>query len=370
MLRFVMLCLMFGFAHPVIGIEPSREPTAELEPEPAWSVANRTDHFRKKRSFAPPGAIEAWSDRVDRVEAGFLFVDGKHIPCPLEIKTDPETGQLHANGIPLWFDDDIGQPRYRRANAEPSRQPRDSQWVQRRLVQSLEGKRVVLAFGQRPAQFVDEVDFFPSLLNPDPTSQPFTDMRDSILDPELQMMVEQWLVSYSPSAELVEAAKVIADRYDKVASENNAQIAATTTLSRLTYPMTMFGLIVGVYTFGHLMMTTPKSPALYPNANLLEMMSQATVVSVVLICAHAALDLTWTLLTSQAGQMREINPFGAQFLENPRALVAFKAIATLGACGLLIGLRKHRAAQTACWWMCLVCTILTFRWLIFSSMLV
>jgi hypothetical protein len=31
-------------------------------------------------------------------------------------------------------------------------------------------------------------------------------------------------------------------------------------------------------------------------------------------------------------------------------------------------LRRHYIARLAAWWLCLACTILTFRWLMFNSM--
>jgi len=51
-------------------------------------------------------------------------------------------------------------------------------------------------------------------------------------------------------------------------------------------------------------------------------------------------------------------------------LIAAKATIICGSVGLLYFLRHHRQAQTAAWWACLICTLLTFRWLTFNSMFV
>jgi hypothetical protein len=51
-------------------------------------------------------------------------------------------------------------------------------------------------------------------------------------------------------------------------------------------------------------------------------------------------------------------------------LSIFKATATLLSCSLLLFLRRHPRAQLASWWLCLVCTLLTFRWLVLNSMFV
>ncbi|QDS89371.1 hypothetical protein EC9_35700 [Rosistilla ulvae] len=343
--------------------------SALAEPKPEMSVASRqpTDSHRDSIRERPLHFDQ--ESRVTRIEKGYLFVDGERIAWPFEITSTPNTDHLSVNGYKIWVGtSQTSRPRGR--NDNPSRQFRNNRYLQRHVVESLRGNRAVFAFSDSPAVILNENVFCANLLKFDRESEPYQELQDSIADQEQLQSMEAWFTSYTPSQDLIDAATVVVERYERANQINRAQVSAATALNQLTYPMTMFGLMVGVYAFGHLMMTTPKTPALFPEANLLDVMSRATVISVALICAHASLDLVWTLLTSRAGQMREINPVGAQFVDSPAALIAFKATVTLGACGLLIGLRKHRFAQTACWWMCLVCTILTFRWLIFSSMLV
>ena len=92
-------------------------------------------------------------------------------------------------------------------------------------------------------------------------------------------------------------------------------------------------------------------------------------VSLALIIALSLLDLTRTLLVSRTSLMKEVNPLGAALIDNPQALIALKTAATLFAVTHLYVLRQHRAAQQGAWWGCLVCTLLTARWLTFTSML-
>lgn len=68
--------------------------------------------------------------------------------------------------------------------------------------------------------------------------------------------------------------------------------------------------------------------------------------------------------------MRELNPLGSRLIDDPVQLSAFKIATTLLCCTLLYALRGHATARTAAWWLCLVCTVLTFRWLVANSLFV
>ncbi len=78
--------------------------------------------------------------------------------------------------------------------------------------------------------------------------------------------------------------------------------------------------------------------------------------SLILVVALSLLDLVWTLLASQAGTMRELNPVGGRLIDDPAKLIAFKVAMTGLAAGLIFKLRYYRRAQLASWWACLILT--------------
>lgn len=151
---------------------------------------------------------------------------------------------------------------------------------------------------------------------------------------------------------------------DAVAKRN-----AIKRLDNLAYPLTVFGMMLAVLSFGHLLMCLPRpyddAPAV-PSPGMM----RATGYSLMLVVALSSMDLVWTLLASQAGQMKELNPLASRFIENPEMLIAFKMAATAFGCGVLYKLRHHSRAQFATWWLCLICTVLAFRWLTFNSMFI
>jgi hypothetical protein len=73
-------------------------------------------------------------------------------------------------------------------------------------------------------------------------------------------------------------------------------------------------------------------------------------------------------MAASTGQLRELNPIGSHLVENPRHLAGFKIAITVAAIGVLWLLRRHKRAQLAAWWICLLLTLVTIRWLAFSSM--
>ena len=150
-----------------------------------------------------------------------------------------------------------------------------------------------------------------------------------------------------------------------VEERNQAEIAARRNLDLSSYPLTVFGMVLVVIAFGNLL--SNEAP-LDIQSSESPVMERRVKIFLMLIAAFSVLDLIWTLLASRANALTELNPIGAQLITNPIGLLAFKALVTLGAIGILFALRSHRVAQRGAWWACLICTLLTVRWLTFNSM--
>jgi hypothetical protein len=92
--------------------------------------------------------------------------------------------------------------------------------------------------------------------------------------------------------------------------------------------------------------------------------------NVILLGLLSGFDLSLTLAAQQAGTLLELNPLGSQLVANPLLLASFKITSLVAACAILVTLRRYRGAQVVSWWMCMVCTVLTYRWVTFNSLFI
>jgi Domain of unknown function (DUF5658) len=308
------------------------------------------------------------------VETGYLFADGRYIPPPYHIAVSPE-GKVYVNGEVLPGEIGFGGARgeYSRPQPMPGRgfgwgrgfafRPREHRHLQSRL----EAEQVVVTFSD--AQVVNLPDqtyhFLKSLTDPDPTSEHFRALL-AALPAETATRWRAWITGFDVPPDLQARAEEMIGGYEAALAENQAQIRAVRILDTIGYPLTVTGMLLAVIALGHLLMSVPNRMATHPEAR--RELPRATTISLVLIIAFSAFDLVWTILTAQSGQMREMNPIGSRLVDSPELLIGFKLAATGVGCGLLYALRRHGRAQLASWWLCLVCTVLTFRWLMFNSM--
>jgi hypothetical protein len=180
----------------------------------------------------------------------------------------------------------------------------------------------------------------------------------------------KWLESFEPSEEFVSRAGGIVELYERTMAQNLAEIGATRRLNTFAYPLSVCGMVLTTVGMGHLLSQRPPVGSKPRDTDATPLALRAAIYSLGLVILFSALDLAWTILASQAGQMRELNPLGSHLIENPLGLVAFKVGATALAVGLLLALRKYKRAQLASWWVCLICTLLTARWVLLNSMFV
>jgi hypothetical protein len=80
-----------------------------------------------------------------------------------------------------------------------------------------------------------------------------------------------------------------------------------------------------------------------------------------------ALDLSFTMLSHEAGHLNELNPLGRMLLDDSAALMLFKGGFVALGTTVLIVLRRYRGAEVASWWLCLVYALLTLRWTTYSQ---
>lgn len=327
-------------------------------------------------------------------ETGFVFIDGEFVPPPYTVTLSEDENDVLINerAIPGA----IPESRFRTGpfsgrsapREETSRRRRGFGWQNwstppprrmwaARIRQYLDHDAAIVAFsGERLATLRQAQTYalLRSLLDPQQLSANVDELMEIPIGPEAAALWQKWLLEFRPDAEFRRHAEPHLAAFEAAEAANLAQVAAVRRFDAVAYPLTLLGMLMSVVAFGHLLMSLPNNDAMRRKGEgeggISAEVIRATIISVLLVAALSSLDLVWTLLASQAGQMRELNPIASHFIEDPLSLIAFKATATLLGCGLLYALRRHSRAQLASWWMCLVCTMLTFRWLVFNSMFV
>ncbi|QDU41025.1 hypothetical protein Mal4_53900 [Maioricimonas rarisocia] len=311
------------------------------------------------------------------VEFGHLFVSGEYVPPPYEVSYEDQQLQINGVVVPIdaashvGFDDGDGDGDAWDDGNQGNSRRRQSQYPRalRTVLQSLEADDVVVVFPGAP----------PEILGADPLFELLAaDDRVKALDAVMQVLSPaadreewtEWLLNYEPPSDLLEYATTWVAHREDVHSDNLASINAVRRLDQFAYPLSVFGMIIGAMSVGHLLSYRPTIAENWQETDASPLAIRMLSRSVILIVVLSLFDLVWTILASQAGQMKELNPLASYFVHDPVGLIIFKSVATCVGVGLLVALRHYRRAQTATWWVCLVCTLLVFRWLTFSSMYV
>jgi len=136
------------------------------------------------------------------------------------------------------------------------------------------------------------------------------------------------------------------------------------------YGVNLFGMLAGVVALGSLLSSRPETDRRWRELN-----GSAAGMKLVARCGGLIIllglfDLVCTVMAIQTGMFRELNPIASQLSASPLMIVVFKLVAMGLGVGLLWRLRQYSGAQTAAWWMCLICTLVVFRWLTFQSMFI
>ncbi|QEG39313.1 DUF5658 family protein [Roseimaritima ulvae] len=335
------------------------------------------------------------SDTPIESELGYLFVDGTYLPPPYKIEADYEQELIHINGTEYSADafDLSGYtnrgfgmrgergswrfggrgPRRERGESSPAFPTSSSLQALVREIGSLQHGGFVILQSERPPMVLWTGQNGHELLETLIATE--TEPRDTLAIPSSleSRSKETWqelVDQFQATPAFLERATADVEKVHAAIDSNRIVANAVVWSERLSYPLTMFGLVLVVIAFGHLLINAQPMFFDVEEPKAMAHVKKATVVCLLMVGLMSAIDLTWTLLASQQGSMRELNPLGNQFISDASKLVLFKTVLTVTSLGLLFWFRHLPIARRASWWCCLVLTLLTARWLTFHSLLV
>ena len=297
-----------------------------------------------------------------KVTEGFLFVENRYVSLPYRVGFDENN--VFINDVPL---DSVV---LKSLVTEQSLQ--NGRWLQqgfRRLYQHLTTGGTLVLYSDAPVLLLantETSDLLKTLINNSALeSLANTGLAGDIQLPGESSYWKRFADGFECPQELRVRVGEVLEKEQAVEERNLAEIAARRNLNSSSYPLTIFGMVLVVIAFGNLL--SNEAPLdIQPSES--PVMGRRVKIFLMLIAAFSVLDLIWTLLASRANALTELNPIGSQLIHNPIGLLAFKTLVTVGVIGILFVLRGHRVAQRGAWWACLICTLVTVRWLTFNSM--
>lgn len=344
----------------------------------SFSGGNRRPDFNRENRKAQPEFFREGEFESQPTDEGFVFVNGEFLPRPYTFRASGKqtfindvmiAEELLSVASTLDLDDEEGYGRGARRRSQ-----RTDQTYAECLSESFaQSRQVIVVFdGEAPALLSTSAggnDLLSVLVSDAHRPELLPRLLAYAGSSEVASTWSDWILGFRPSPEFLTAAQPIVDRIDAALDEGQARQAAIKRLDSFAYPLTIAGMIMSVFAIGHLMSNPPNGGKTPDEIEMSPEVVKIVTRSLLLVVALSLLDLVWTLLASQAGTMRELNPVGGRLIDDPAKLVAFKVAMTGLAAGLIFKLRYYRRAQLASWWACLILTLLTVRWLTFNSML-
>lgn len=305
-------------------------------------------------------------------DGGYLFVDGEYVPLPYHFKTD--------NGCVTIPGTDVNLIEYLRSSSasesylESGNRRHLEEALQQICLHGNAAKTLVALFCDAPPIVLNkpsEVTDVLLLLTENGDVERVTGGRPKFLAADFpSARWYGWIKEFCCTTEFASRARSYITRVDHLEKESRFSITTLRYAENSLYPLSVLGMLAVVLSFGHLLSTHPSSDGENHPQPLSPSGDRVVCKTLVLVLVLSVLDLLWTILAVRTGTMREINPLGNQFIEDPLSLTLFKASATTMAVCLLYKVRHHLLARRAAWWVCLVCTLVAARWVTFSSMFI
>lgn len=187
---------------------------------------------------------------------------------------------------------------------------------------------------------------------------------------------QQWeevIAKFQPTSELNDRVALLQEKEAEIRdltreASDSAQWYELLASPSSKYGITLVAMVLAVVAAGNLMLYRPHGQGSWSEKT--DSGSDAMDVRriVIILALLGGFDLVLTLAAQKAGGFLELNPLGSELISSPILLAVFKLTTLVCACTILLKLRDYRGAQVASWWLCMVCTVLTFRWVTFNSL--
>lgn len=298
---------------------------------------------------------------------GFVFINGRYIAPPYEIRLDE--GVLTVNGEVLSC-----HPPQRGYGGRGFGFRGENSWrfMVGEIYGHLTGDLVILSFSDQPYLALDgstTYDLLKAMTAEGGRALRQLTVREQLPAEFDRKIWDQWLESFEPPGELLQRAAVLINKFEDNQRAAESDMRASRLLNQMAYPLAVGGMVLSVLAVGHLLGGRPHARQRIIGLDTSPEMIQSLNWSLMLVAAFSLMDLAWTILAANAGQMHELNPIGSHLIENPRHLAGYKIGITMPSLAVLWLLRKHKRAQVAAWWLCLILTFVTLRWLTFSPLM-
>lgn len=348
--------------------ERNREDRARGEGRRPYRDGESSGDFGYGREFRGFGGPPPFSPLTEGSSSkGFLFLDGTYVPPPYEIRLMDD--KVSINGKILEC-----QPPQRGHGFRGFARQVEATWrsAVSEITGDLSNDFVVLCFKDQPYVRLDGTmtyDMLKAMTAEGGRAMRQISLREQLPENFDKSLWDQWIERYEAPGDLLQRAAVLTNTYETTQLKAEADMRATRLLNQLSYPLAVGGMVLTVLAIGHLLGGRPHARQRIVGIDASPEMLHSLNWSLLFVAAFSLLDLTWTILAANAGQMHELNPIGSHLVGNPRHLAGFKIGITLPSLALIWLLRKHKRAQVAAWWLCLILTFVTLRWLTFSPLM-
>jgi hypothetical protein len=270
------------------------------------------------RGFEPPTDAET--------KNGFLFIHGEYIPPPYHLRIADNVFTINGHTIdclPPSRGYGYGGRGFGSRGGEPS-----WRYMLSEVQTQLSSELVVLCFKDQPYVVLDGSNSYELLKTM--TMERGRSVRQLTIREHLpsefdKSIWDKWLQTFEPPGDLRQRAAVLVNSFETAQREAEADMRATRLMNQAAYPLAVSGMVLSVLAVGHLLGGRPHARQRLIGRDESPEMIHSLNWSLLFVTAFSLLDLTWTVLAANAGQMQELNPIGSHLVENPRQLSASKS---------------------------------------------